>query len=150
TVKVVVSNTGTSGYIGADAVRFAPLVASNTDLNWTGGGDGITGPTSVGNQTNFTVSRQYTVSGAAAPASFTIAYYASTNPSTSQNFGQAMLIGTETVSAAADLSVGDHAGTSPNLQISANGSYYLFAVLNSSAAFAETSASNNVAGTSQA
>jgi len=60
-------------------MREAPVALSNTDLNWSANGDGVTGPGSVNVQTNFTVSRTYTVSGAAAPGSFTITYYASTS-----------------------------------------------------------------------
>ena len=85
--------------VGADAVRIAPTVAANTDLNWAATGDGIIGPATGTTQTPFTISRTYTVSGAAAPIGFTIAYYASTSSVTSQNLNQAIFLGSESISA---------------------------------------------------
>jgi hypothetical protein len=151
TLKVVLSNSGTNGsYLVANAVLITPVPVSNTDLNWSASGDGITGPSTVSTQGTFTISRTYTVSGAAAPSSFVIAYYASTSSSTTQDFSKAILLGTETVSAAADLAVGNHSGTSPTFQISSNGSYYLFALLNSTNTFRETNPNNNLAVTASA
>src|SRR5262249_10436510 len=74
TLKVVVSNTGNGKWVVADAVRVAPVPVTSTDLNWSAAGDGITGPTALAMQAPFTISRTFTVSGAAAPGSFTIAY----------------------------------------------------------------------------
>jgi hypothetical protein len=115
-----------------------------------GKGDGLTGPAAVLPQTPFTIARTFNVSSAAAPSGFTIAYYASTSSSTSQDFTQAILLGTETISAADDLTVGNHAGTSPAFQMNAVGGYYLFAVLNANNAFLESNSGNNVAVTAQA
>src|SRR5207237_3767731 len=124
TVKVVLSNTANGTYIVADAVRIMPVPLSSTDLNWSAPGDGITGPTTVSAQTPFTISRTYSISGAAAPAKFTISYYASTSASLSQNLSQATLLGTETLSATTDLALGNHSGTSPSLQLPNGGTYY--------------------------
>jgi hypothetical protein len=46
--------------------------------------------------------------------------------------------------------VGNHSGTSPSFQITSNGSYYLFALLNSTNAFGETNPNNNLAVAAQA
>src|SRR5262249_21748044 len=56
-----------------------------------------------------------------------------------------VLLGSETITAAADKSVGSHSGTSPNLQITTGGVYYLFAKVDSGNAVLETNESNNVA-----
>src|SRR5439155_200773 len=85
TLKVVVSNAGNGSYVVADAMRAAPVPVSNTDLTWSATGDGITGPTAVNQQTGFTIARTYTISGAAAPSSFTIAYYASMSANPKQD-----------------------------------------------------------------
>src|SRR5260370_18639287 len=53
-------------------------------------------------------------------------------------------MGTETVSAASDLAVGTHGGTSPALSFAWPGNYYLYARLNDSNAFPETDSTNNV------
>jgi hypothetical protein len=144
TLKVVLSNSGTNNiYIIANAVRIAPVAPSGTDLNWSAPGDGITGPSTASTQGTFTISRTYTVSGAAAPSSFKIAYYASTSSDPNQNLNQAIFLGTETISAAGDLSVGNHSGTSPAFQITSNGSYYLFAKLNSANDFLESDGNND-------
>ncbi|HEV3084420.1 MAG TPA: hypothetical protein VGY66_31950, partial [Gemmataceae bacterium] len=149
TLRIVLTNTGNNTYVVADAVRVVPVLLSNSDLNWSAPGDGISGaPTSVSVWTPFTLTRTYTVSGAAAPATFTIAYYASTSSNVNQNFSQATLLATETLSAAADLAVGNHTGTSPSLQVPNSGAYYVFAVLTADPSWAESdfaSDSNNVA-----
>jgi PKD repeat protein len=143
TLKVVLSNTGTNhSYLIADAVRVAALPASATDLNWTAPGAGISGPTSAVTQTNFTVSRTYNVGGQAAPGGFTISYYASASSDPKQDLSKATLLGTETLSAAADLAAGNHAGSSPSFQFNAPGTYYLFARL-AAATFAESDAAND-------
>jgi hypothetical protein len=151
TLKVVLSNAADGTYVVADAVRVAPVQVSNTDLNWSAPGDGITGPVAVNAQTPFTISRTYNVSGAAAPGSFIITYYASTSSSTSQDLSKAILLGSETLSAAADLVVGDHSGTSPSLQFASGGTYYLFAKLSSNGFMESDGAgdSNDVAVTAQ-
>jgi hypothetical protein len=143
TLKVTLSNTGNGTYVVADAVRFAPLPLSSTDLNWSAGGDGISGPASVNQQTGFTISRTYTVSGAAAPSSFTIAYYASMSADPKQDLSKATFLGKETISAAADLAVGNHSGTSPTFQFANGGGYTLFAVLNPDNSFIESDVAND-------
>jgi hypothetical protein len=153
TLKVVLSNTGGGTYMVADAMSETPVSLSSTDLNWAGTGDGITGPTSVNVQTNFTINRTYTISGAAAPGSFTITYYASTSANPNQDLSKATLLGSETLSAAADLAVGNHSGASPAFQFTTGGSYYLLAKLTSGNSFVESDAlndTNNVAVTAQA
>jgi hypothetical protein len=138
TVQVVLSDNA-NGFVVADAVRVVPIPAPVIDLNWVGGG--LTGPTAISAQTPFTFSRNYTISGAAAGTSFTIAYYAS--PDT--NFADAVLLGTETISAAGDLAVGSHSGTSPSLVLNNPGTYYLFAQLDSANSILETNETNNIA-----
>src|SRR5262249_25414735 len=103
----------------------------------------LTGPSTGSTSTPFTVSRTYTVSGVAIPGNFTIGYYASTD----NVFGNAddVLLGTETISNAADKSVGSHAGTSPALSFSSGGTYYLFAKVDNGNTASETDESNNVA-----
>jgi hypothetical protein len=143
TLKVVLSNTGNGSYIVADALRAAPVPVSNTDLNWSAAGDGIVGPATLSQQTGFTIARTYTISGAAAPSSFTIAYYASMSANPAQNLSKATFLGKETVSAAADLAVGNHTGTSPTFQFTNGGGYTLFAVLNADNSFTESDAAND-------
>jgi subtilisin family serine protease len=140
TLRVVLGNDA-NNYVIADAVRLVPLPPATMDLNWSGGG--ITGPATTATQTPFTISRTYTISGGPAASNFAIAYYASSDAT----FGNAddVLLGTETVSASADKAVGTHSGTSPSLQFTAGGTYYLFAQLDSASAIPETSESNNVA-----
>jgi hypothetical protein len=111
------------------------------DLNWSGGG--ITGPANAILQSPFTVRRTYTISGAASPASFTIAYYASLD--TTLGNADDILLGTETISAAADLSAGVHSGSSPGVQLAAPGAYYLFARVDSGDTVLETDETNNTA-----
>jgi hypothetical protein len=142
-VKVVVSNTGNGSYVVADAMRAAPVPVSNSDLNWSATGDGIAGPAAVNQQTGFTIARTYTISGAAAPSSFTIAYYASMSSNPKQDLSKATFLGKETISAAADLAVGNHAGTSPTFQFANGGGYTLFAVLNADNSFTESDAAND-------
>src|SRR5262249_12851398 len=54
TLNVVVSNTGNGKWVVADAVRLSAVPVSNTDLNWSATGDGITGPATTSIQTPFT------------------------------------------------------------------------------------------------
>jgi subtilisin family serine protease len=140
TLRVVLSDDA-GGYVVADAVRLVPLPPPTVDLNWIGGG--LTGPSAADAGTSFTLSRTYTVSGTPAPADFTIAYYASADAV----LGNAddVLLGTETITAAADKAVGSHAGTSPALQFATGGVYYLFARIDSTAAVLEIDEGNNVA-----
>jgi hypothetical protein len=126
TLKIVLSNNA-NGYVFAEAVRANVLPPPVIDLNWNGGG--ITGPTSADVGTPFTVSRTYTITGAAAPVDFTIAYYASIHATLGNP--DDLLLGTETINTAGAKSVGTHAGTSPALQIPNAGTYYLYAMLDS-------------------
>jgi subtilisin family serine protease len=139
TLRVVLSDAA-NGYVVADAVRLVPLPPPTVDLNWSGGG--ISGPAGVDAGTSFTLSRTYTVSGTAAPADFKIAYYRSTDAV----FGNAddVLLGTETITAPADKTVGSHAGSSPALQLADGGTFYLFARLDSDGVILETDEGNNV------
>src|SRR5262249_57828451 len=88
----------------------------------------------------FTISRTSTVGGAAAPTSFTIAYYASTSSDPNQDLSRATLLGKETISAAGGLAVGNHSGTSPSFQFQNGGTYYFFAKLNADNSFLESDA----------
>jgi hypothetical protein len=65
----------------------------------------------------------------------------STNPK--QDLSKATFLGKETISAAADLAVGNHAGTIPTFQFSNGGGYTLFAVLNADNSFTESDAAND-------
>jgi len=145
TLRVVLSDNA-NGYVVADAVQLVPIPAPTTDLNWSGGG--ISGPTAANSSTPFTVNRTYTISGTNVVPNFTIAYYASTD----QVFGNAddVLVGTETISAAADKTAGTHSGVSPALTIPSGGTYYLFAMVDSTDAVLETDETNNVAQAPQA
>jgi hypothetical protein len=146
-LRVVLLDSGNAGYVIADAARFIAVAPPTTDLNWSGGG--LTNvPGTVASGSPFTVTRTYTVSVGAAPGGFTIAYYAS--PTSTFNSSTAILAGTEAVSGSGNLSVGSHSGTSPSLQFSGMGNYYLFAVLNSTNAFAETDSTNNLSPASSA
>jgi hypothetical protein len=145
TLTVALSNTGNGTYIVADAMRVAQVTVSSTDLNWSAAGDGISGPTSVSSKSTFTISRTYTVTGAAAPGNIGIAYYASTSSSLTQDLSKAISLGTETLSAAADLAVGNHTGQSPAFQIPSGGTYYLFAKLMADASWIESNVANNLA-----
>jgi hypothetical protein len=138
TIRIVLSDN-VDGYVVADAVRIVPIPTPVVDLNWSGGG--ISGPATASSQTPFTIGRSYTITGGPAPSSFVIAYYASTDTT----FANAVLLGTETISAAADETVGTHSGTSPGLTIPTGGTYYLFAQLNATNTFVETNPNNNVA-----
>jgi plastocyanin len=132
----VVLSDNANGYVIADAMIAKPVPA--IDLNWTGGS--FTGPTTVATITPFTLSRTYNVSIGAAPSDFVIAYFASRD----QIFADAVLLGTETITAAADKTVGTHSGTTPSLQFNSPGTYYFFAQLNYTSTLVETSYANNV------
>jgi hypothetical protein len=145
TLRVVLDNNA-NGYVAADAVRIDVATPPSTDLSWPV--NGISGPsTATSTQTSFTLNRTYTISGTLVPSDFTISYYASTD----STFGNAddNLLGSETISAAAEKTVGNHAGTSPPFQINRTGRYYLFAQLDSGNAINETDKSNNVAEAAQ-
>src|SRR5262249_48400457 len=96
-----------NGQVVADAVRVVSVAAPTSDLNWSGGG--ITAPATAASQTSFSIPRTYTISGSAASADFTIAYYASADAVLGNS--DDILIGSETITAAADKAVGTHAGT---------------------------------------
>src|SRR2546425_678301 len=55
-----------------------------------------------------------------------------------------VLLATETITSAADKSIGSHAGTSPSLQITTGGTKYLFANVDAANAILETNETNNV------
>jgi hypothetical protein len=120
------------------------ILPSGIDLFWSGN---LGAPAAASVRAPFAVTRTYGISGAPAPSDFTIAYYASPDAT----FGDAgdVLLGTETITATADKTIGSHAGSSPLLQFSRPGSFYLFAQLNSTNTIVETDATNdtnNVAG----
>src|SRR5262249_12938299 len=142
TLKVSPSDAA-NGDRGAGAIRYIPLPPPSNDLSWSG----ITGPTSTDFQSKFTISRNYTVTGTPITNDFAISYYASTDATLGN--GDDMLLGSETITAATDKTVGSHSGTSPNLQISTGGVYYLFAKLDSGSAVIELDESNNVAQAAQ-
>lgn len=138
TLNVVLTDNA-NGAVVADAVRVRAV--QPVDLNWVGGG--VSGPTTLAPGGSFTVARQYTVSGVAAPADFTIAYYASTSPT--PGGGTDFLLGLETVTAAADKTVGTHAGTSPTLHLpAAGGTYYVFATVDAGGTVLEDDTTNDV------
>src|SRR5262249_7601072 len=97
TLRVVLSDNA-NGYIVADAVRFVPIPPPPIDLTWSSGA--ISAPASGDVQTAFTLSRTYTIAGAAAASDFAIAYYRSSDAT----FGNAddVLLGSETLTSAAD------------------------------------------------
>src|SRR5262249_55865874 len=139
TLRVVLADN-VDGYVVADAVRLVPIPAPVVDLNWSGGGLGS--QATAATQTPFTLSRTYTISGAAAGSNFVIAYYASTDAV----FGNAddVLLTTETISAAADKTVGVHSGVSPSFSLATGGTYYLFAKVDSTDTVLETDETNNL------
>lgn len=154
TLTVVLSHASTANaYTIADAIGIAPVGTSpppnSVDLNWSAGGDGIAGPTTISAQTGFTISRTFSVTGGTAPGPFSISYYASTSSSLTQNLANATLLGSETISDAADLAAGNHSGTSPTLQINGTGTYYLFAQLATNS-FQESNTTNDVVEASSA
>ncbi len=120
------------------------------DLNWSAPGDGITGPTNTDTQTAFTITAVYTISGAAAPSDFTIGYYGSTSSDPAQNLANATLLGTQTITASGDKSVGNHTKTSPSLVFPSGGTYYLLARLDDGNAILESDKTNNVVAASTA
>ena len=116
--------------------------AALEDLNWSGGS--LTGPSTVNSGTPFTVTRSYNVVGGPVLPDFTISYYAGTSPTFNIND---QLLATETINTTAGKSTGLQTGTSPNLQISPTGTYYIFAVLDSGNTVFETNDTNNTAST---
>ena len=118
----------------------ADLVNYGTDLNWSGGG--LAGlPSAADTETPFTITRSYNISLVPAGQNFTISYYAT--PDDAIGSPNAILIGTETISAAADKAVGLHTGTSPTLRIGRPGIQYVYAVLDSNNTVLETNETNN-------
>jgi hypothetical protein len=111
------------------------------DLNWSGGG--VIAPPQVDTQTPTQITRTYTISGyTAAPGPFTIHYYISQSPV----FGQDVLVpvGNETISAAADLTLGSHTANFQVL-IDMPGTFYFYAQLDSTGSFREFNPNNDVA-----
>ena len=133
-----------SGGILNAAEAVAGAVQPTTDLGWVGG-LGI--PTNATTGETFTVDRAYSVGPVAAQNNFTIAYYASANVT----FGDAddLLVGRETISAAADRAPGTHPGSSSPLRINQAGSYRIFARLDDGDVVAETDEGNNVGQSTQ-
>ncbi len=109
-----------------------------TDLSW----NSTSAPGNVDQNQSFDVDWNYRVSGAVAPADFTIVYYLSTDSA----FGGDTVLGSQTMTAAGDKSVGAHAGSSPGLSIGTAGSYFIFARIDDGNAFTEFSEANNVSG----
>jgi hypothetical protein len=143
TLRVVLSNNA-NGYVVADALRIAPTVAPTIDLNWSGGGlSGV--PTTATTSAPFTVTRAYTVSnsGSSTVPSFTIGYYASPDGT----LANASLIGSETVPAGQ--AAGTYTGTSPPLQFSLAGTYYLLARLDDGGTVPESNEGNNLTQSAQ-
>ncbi len=64
-----------------------------------------------------------------APSDFTIGYYGSTSSDPAQNLANATLLGTQTITASGDKSVGNHTKTSPSLVFPSGGTYCLLARL---------------------
>ncbi len=120
----------------------ARLDAANAlrpDLSW----DGLTPPAGgVAAGLGFAVGRAFRVAGGPAGADFTVSYYLSRDAV----FGNAddVLLGSETLQAAADGTVGRHTGAGPALTVAAPGAYSLFAKLDSGGAVAEFNEANNV------
>src|SRR5262249_35240884 len=81
--------------------------------------------------------------GEDALSDFSIAYYASANAGFGD--GDDILLGSETLSAASDKSLGSHAGVSPALLFPVGGTYTLFAKVDGGGAIFETDESNNAA-----
>jgi hypothetical protein len=133
-LTVVLSDAGT-GHVVADAMLVVPAAPATVDLSGS-----LTGPSTLLVGTSFTLSRTYTISGAAAPGPFEISYYASASSTFDSS---AVLLGTETISAPS-LAVGTYSGPSPSFQFTLAGTYYLYAELNSTFGFAQTSDANNV------
>jgi hypothetical protein len=143
TLKVVLSNNA-NGYVVADALRIAPTTAPTIDLNWSGGGLSNV-PATASTSTPFTVTRTYTLTntGSGTVPSFTIGYYASPDGT----LANATRIGTETVPAGP--AAGTYSGSSPTLQFSVAGNYYVLARLDDGGAIAETNEGNNLAQSAQ-
>lgn len=139
TLKVVLSNAVTTGFVIADAVRLVPIAPPNVDLNWSGGG--LSSPTGGDDRTPFTITRAYNVSGEAPANDFTLSYFASQDTI----FGNAddQLVGSETISGAAK-GVGLHTGSSPSLAVLPQTVYYLFVRMDSGSAVRENNELNNV------
>jgi subtilisin family serine protease len=138
TLKVMLSDNA-NGDVVADAIHVSSTAAASVDLNWAGGG--FTGPTTAVAGSSLTLSRTYNVALGAVPANFTIGYYVSTSATFDSN---ALLVGSETISAAADKTVGLHSGTF-SITIPNAGTYYLYARLDDGNVIPETDKTNNVA-----
>ncbi|MCI0459041.1 MAG: S8 family serine peptidase [Gemmataceae bacterium] len=140
-VPALQGKTVTGGRLNlARAVQTVPI-----DLSWPAGS--LSGPLTGDSQTPFTLNRTYTISGGAAPASFSIAYYASGD--TVLGNSDDILLGSETISSAADRAQGSHSGTSPGLLLPSGGTFYLFARLDANNDLFETNEGNNTAQAAQ-
>lgn len=131
-----------NNYVIPDAIR---VVTPDLDLNWANGG--ITGPASTTTESTFTINRTYAIDEESAAADFSITYYASRDAVFGN--GDDLLIGSEIISSASDKTVGSHTGTSPALQISDLGNFYLFARLDGIGVILEMDEANNLAQAAQ-
>ena len=139
TLNVVLTDNA-NGPVVADAVLVAAV--QPIDLNWVGGG--VAGPTVLTPGSSFTIERDYKVTGETAPANFTIAYYAP-RPTRPRAAGPTSLLGTESITAAADKAIGNHDGTSPTLILpGVAGTYYIYATINAGGSIIESDATNDV------
>ena len=93
-----------------------------TGISW---GSSMTAPVSVDVDTPFSVGRSYVIDPGLVVGNIKIDYYAS--PVAVFNSNVDILLGSETISAATDISPGAHSGTSP---LASTGSFYVFARLN--------------------
>jgi fibro-slime domain-containing protein/RHS repeat-associated protein len=138
TLKVVLTDNA-NGPVLADAIRVTAVLP--VDLNWVGGG--VAGPTVLSPGSPFTIERAYTVTGQAPTMPFTIAYYASNNPT--PGGGADYLLATETISGTANLAVGTHDGNSPTLTLPvAGGTYYIYATIDAGGTVPENDTTNDV------
>ena len=96
-----------------------------TGISW---GSSMTAPVSVDVDTPFSVGRSYVIDPGLVVGNIKIDYYAS--PVAVFNSNVDILLGSETISAATDISPGAHSGTSPLLSVASTGSFYVFARLN--------------------
>jgi hypothetical protein len=116
------------------------VVTEPGDLNWTGGG--ISGPTAIRPGKTFNLSRTFNIDPHPAPSDFVISYYASTNAIFGD--GDDIVMSSQTISAAADKTVGTHSGLSSYGQIHTPGTYKLFAKIDLMNSLTETDENNNV------
>jgi subtilisin family serine protease len=126
--------TVTGGLVDASHAVMDP------DLSWQGGG--LTDPPATADTTStFTVERTYAIDAVAVAGPFTVAWYASLDAVAGN--ADDVYAGSETFSAAADLAVGLHPGTSPALRVSRPGTHYLVGVVDDLRQRNESDETNN-------